>query len=137
VTPDLWGQVERFVKASAKRAATLPQFIEALKPRLACATVKPKWIAVGAHGEMPVVAVQDPHTGTLRHIVKFAARDDLREFGTRVIERADAKSVLARLYRETAWCVLLCRDRLERERPIEQQLNISRDDDDEEGETHA
>jgi hypothetical protein len=36
ITPDVWGQVERFVKAAAKRSRTLPEFLERLKPRVAC-----------------------------------------------------------------------------------------------------
>lgn len=39
-SPDMWEQIERFVKDSAKRAKTLPQFIESLKPRLACGSVR-------------------------------------------------------------------------------------------------
>lgn len=42
-----------------------------------------------------------------------------REFLTGVLARVDQRRVVDLLYRQTAYCVLLVRDRLERERPIE------------------
>lgn len=36
ITPDVWGQVERFVRAAAKRSRNLPEFLERLKPKLSC-----------------------------------------------------------------------------------------------------
>lgn len=62
-SPDMWEQIERFVKDSAKRAKTLPQFIESLKPRLACGSIRPRWMEVGIKGEVPMVVVTDPDTG--------------------------------------------------------------------------
>lgn len=121
VTPDLWGQVERFTKDAAKRARTLPQFVEALKPRLACATIHPRWTAIGEKGEVPMLVYTDPETGNFAYGVQRQAADQ-REFLTRLFERADAATAIGRLYRETAWIILLVRDRLEREKPIEQEL---------------
>lgn len=97
ITPDVWAQNERFVKAAAKRAPSLPGFIEALKPRMSCATLNPRAMTDGS----------DP------------AR---RTFLTETLDLADAPAVLDRLYHETAWVVLLVRDRLERERPVEAQI---------------
>lgn len=128
ITPDLWGRIERFVKAAAKRAQSIPQFIDALKPRLACATLNPRWMEVGMRGEVPLVPIHDPDTGAIRYILQPAADAGQREFLTRVLAGADAASVLHSLYRETAWVVLLVRDRLERERPIEARLDIDADD---------
>ncbi len=107
MTPDLWSQIERFVKSSAKRADTLPRFIETLKPRLACDTIHPA-AALAAPNILPV-------------------SPERRQFLTGVIERADQRDVLDRLYRETAYVVLLVRDRLEREKPIEAKLDAQLD----------
>lgn len=41
VTLDMWSKIERFVKSAAKRATSIPKFLEALKPRLACHTLHP------------------------------------------------------------------------------------------------
>lgn len=113
VTPDVWSQVERFVKASAKRAETLPRFLEALKPRLSCGTIDPRWMRAGMAGEIPAVVTDDG----VRLVV--AAEDGQREFLAGVFGRADHGAALERLYRDTAWVILLVRDRLERERPVE------------------
>ena len=53
IDPEVWGKVERFVKASAKRSASIPQFLEALKPRLMCATLSPKAMEVAMVGYPP------------------------------------------------------------------------------------
>lgn len=47
MTPDMWGQIERFAKAAAKRARTLPEWIEAFKPRLACDSLRPAAMEAG------------------------------------------------------------------------------------------
>jgi hypothetical protein len=125
VTPDLWAQVERFTKAAAKRSETLPRFLEALKPRLLCGTIHPRAMAVGLAGGIPLVR-------TARgELIQVGDAEERREFLTQVFERADHRAVLDLLYRETAWIVLLVRDRLERERPIESRFEstLSEDDD--------
>lgn len=111
IDPDCWAKCERFVKASAKRAESIPRFIEALKPRLCCDTIHPRWMEAGIKGLLPL-ANRDGSVSYLRDA-------DAREFLTGVLNACDEKLVLERLYKETAWAVLLCRDRLEREKPME------------------
>lgn len=120
-TPDMWAQIERFVKAAAKRADTLWTFIDGLKPRLCCGTINPRWMAIGAQGEIPLTPIFDAD-GKLSYTIQLAPAEDHREFLTGLIERADHRAILNRLYRETQRCVLHVRDRLERERPIEDRL---------------
>jgi len=114
ITPDVWSKVERFVKAAAKRSRALPDFIESLKPKMACGTIHPKWMEVGIKG---MVGIKDSFGGT-----SFIQRADTREFLTAVIADCDQRQVTKTLYSQTAWVVLLCRDRLERERPIESEI---------------
>lgn len=121
VTPDIWSQVERFVKDASKRSKTLPAFLESLKPRVGCGALKPRWMRVGLTGEIPLAVVSEG--GKLSYAVQVAPDEGAREFMTTVLEQADAKAVLARLHKETAWVVLLVRDRLEREKPVEDKLN--------------
>lgn len=117
VTPDMWAQIERFVKSASKRAPTLPRFLETLKPRLACGTLHPRWMETGIKGLLP-------RMDTAGH-AEYMQCADSREFLTAVLAAADQREVLARLYKETAWVVLLVRDRLEREKPIESQLTAA------------
>lgn len=124
VTPALWGQIERFVKSSAKRATTLPAFMESLKPRLSCGTVSPKWMEAGVKNDISLLAI--PKAGGTEFIQYQA--DDQREFLTGVLAEVEHRHVLDQLYRETGWIVLLVRDRLEREKPIEQNTDIQEEE---------
>jgi hypothetical protein len=116
VTPDLWGQVERFVKAAAKRARTLPGFLEALKPRLMCESIDPRAMRVGLEGAVTMVRLP---SGAFVQPRPDAER---REFLTEVLQSVNQAAVLRTLYRETAYVVLLVRERLERERPAESRI---------------
>ena len=122
VTPDMWSQIERFVKASAKRAENLPQFIERLKPRLMCGTIHPRAMEVGIRGTIPLVETADGA------FIQVANPPDQREFLTGVLRDCDQRRVLDLLYRETSWIILLVRDRLERERPIERRFETALDE---------
>lgn len=113
VTPDMWGLIERAVKSSAKRALDLNDFIEKLKPKLCCSTIRPSAMATGDDLNTVTMAV-DPETGELMQ------KQDLgrREFWTRILEEADHQVVLGRLYGRTSLIIALVRERLERERKL-------------------
>ncbi len=121
ITPDIWSQVERFVKASAKRATNLPRFIEALKPRLCCESLHPTAMSVGLSGTISLL-----RAGGEADI--YLSPDWQRQFLTRALDGVDQRAVLDMLYRETSWIILLVRDRLEREKPIEQTFETELDD---------
>lgn len=70
----------------------------------------------GVKGPVPLLALG---SGA---VLEVAAPEEQREFMVGVIERADQRAVLRKLYAETAWVVLLVRDRLERERPVESRI---------------
>lgn len=113
VSPEMWGQIERFTKASAKRARSPWDFIESLKPRLCCPSINPKWVEVGATGR--VVSLGD---GSFAEFPESGQR----EFLTGVLNEADGRAVVNALYKHTAWVIALVRDRLEREKPIESKF---------------
>ena len=115
ITPDVWDQVTRFVKASAKRSRTIPEFLDSLMPRLCAGSLKPKWLSVGYRG----LTAYTTSIGTTEYI----QQGEQREFMTGILETANHRLVLDRLFKETAWIVLLVRDRLEREKAFESQLN--------------
>jgi hypothetical protein len=117
ITPDVWAQIERFTKAAAKRATTLPRFIEAMKPRLCVGTIHPRWMEAGIQGVIPLGRRADGD------FVQVQPTTPPREFLTGVLAAVDHRIVLDLLYRETAWIVLLVRDRLEREKPLESRFS--------------
>jgi hypothetical protein len=122
ITPDMWGIVERAVKSVAKRAPNLGEFIEKLKPKLMCSTINPRWLKPnpwadvttegGAQIDDAAVRFKDGSFATF-------GNQDKRYFLTDILRDADDKEVLNLLYRQTALIVLLVRDRLEQEKPIE------------------
>jgi hypothetical protein len=112
ISPDMYGQIERAVKSVAKRASDLGEFIEKLKPKLMCPTIHPRWAKTMPDGIVSMKALPDG---------SFAQVQDQgqRQFLTDVLKEVNHRQVLDILYRKTALVILLVRDRLEREKPIE------------------
>lgn len=94
ITPNIWAQVERWTRSAAKRARTLPEFLDRFKPRVQCSGLQPRYCSTGAEAEG-------------------------REFLTGVLGQRDevlCREVIRRLYLETGYVIALVRERLERER---------------------
>jgi hypothetical protein len=113
ISPDMWGMIERAVKSASKRARDMGDFIEKLKPKLHCETIHPRWANTMPEGILTMKL--DPVTGELMQV----ADKGRRQFLTDVLQEVDHRQVLDFLYRKTALVVLLVRDRLEREKPLE------------------
>ncbi len=129
VTPDMWGIIERATKSSAKRALDLHDFIERLKPRLMCSTLKPKWMATDEEALLsPVTMAVNRETG---EIIQKQDKGR-RQFWVEILEQIDHQVVLDILYKKTSWVIALVRDRLERERPLEISGIIKENEGDEE-----
>ena len=116
VSPSMWEQIERFIKSSAKRAETIPTFIEKFKPKVMCGTISPRWCEAGVMNDIGLVSMGD---GSLLGV----SDDDRREFLTPIIAKCNEPAVRW-LYKEPSWIVLLVRERLEREKTIEKKLKI-------------
>lgn len=119
VSTEMWSQIERFSKGAAKRAKTLPEFIDKLMPRLCCSSISPKWMKIGQEGAL--LSLQDGC------FVDFGTNAESREFFTSLLESEESADVLRTLYNETTFVILLVRDRLEREKPIEKTLQQTPD----------
>lgn len=117
VTPDMWGIIERAVKSTAKRARDLGEFIERLKPKLMCSTIHPRWAQTLPEGVVTMKALPD---GSFAQVEEKGKR----QFLTDVLQEVDHQQVLDALYRQTALVILLVRDRLEREKPIEARFEV-------------
>ena len=116
ITPEMWGQIDRFTKSSSKRARNLPQFIDVLMPKLSCPSINPQWMQIGMTGR-----IVDISNGEFAEFTGTNTQG--REFLTSVLETEDTSIVLNKLYKETTFIILLVRDRLEREKPIESTFN--------------
>jgi hypothetical protein len=112
VTPDMWSMIERAVKSASKRAGDLGDFIEKLKPKLHCPTIHPRWANTRPDGIISMKIMPD---GSVVEVQDKGRR----QFLTDVLKEVDHRDVLDYLYRKTALVVLLVRDRLEREKPLE------------------
>lgn len=117
VSPEMWGQIDRFTKSSAKRARNLPQFIDALMPKLSCPSINPRWMQIGMTGR-----VLDMGAGQYAEF--NSTNTEAREFLTAVLETELTGETLEKLYKETTFIILLVRDRLEREKPIENTFDV-------------
>jgi len=122
ITPDMWGMIERAVKSSAKRAMDLNDFIEKLKPKLHCSTIKPQFMKTDLD---TFIMYRDLGTGEVYHLQD----EGKREFWVRLLEECDHEKVLERLYQRTSLIIALIRDRLERERPLEIKGIIKEEED--------
>ena len=111
VDKDMWGRIERFTKSCAKRAVDLPDFLEKFKRKMACESINPRYCDVGLN---KITMIEGPH-GELIH----KADEGKRQFLTEILSGVDDQKVIDVLYQKTAYVILLVRDRLEREKPIE------------------
>jgi hypothetical protein len=116
ISLDMWDKIERFTKSASKRAATIPEFIEKLKPKLKCHSLSPKWMEVGIKNDIGLFSRMNKE-GSVDYIELNSA--PRREFMTSVVQKSNQKEVLNALCNETAWIILLIRERLEREKPQE------------------
>lgn len=120
VSLDMWGMIERATKSASKRAGDLGDFIEKLKPKLHCPTIQPRWATTIPEGMISMRVLPD---GSIAQVEDKGRR----QFLTDVLQEISHREVLDYLYRKTALVVLLVRDRLEREKPIESRFTEEAD----------
>lgn len=132
VTPDMWGVISRAVSGCAFRSVDLWDFIEKMKPKLYVSELKPKWMKIG---DNPIVSMfVDYDTGEI--IQRSENKEERREFWTELLETADHEAVLEILAKKTSLVVALVRDRLEREKPYEAELEHLSDDESWDGDVY-
>lgn len=118
VTPEMWGQIQRFIKSAAKRSKTIPQFIDQFSKKMSCDSINPKWVEVAIKGRLfqsgnEFISIQQP---------------ERRQFLTEVLNDVDHKQVIKLLSNETQYIVMLVRDRLETEKPLESSFGVNEDE---------
>jgi len=115
----MWGQIERFIKSSAKRSKRLPSFIERLKPKLCCDSISPRWCEAGVKNDIGLISRVNS-AGDTEYIQPAGAAG--REFLITALNKTDGDEVVKVLFSESAWVVLLVRERIEREKPAEKYI---------------
>lgn len=111
---DMWGQIERFAKAAAKRSEGIDEFINSFKRKMACSTINPYWM----RNDIPAANAALLKDGS---IMSFGG--DLRAFGLEIFDdEENGKEIVDCVYAKTQIIILLVRDRLEREK------NFARED---------
>ena len=113
---DMWAQIERFCRSSAKRAEGIDQFVQTFKRKMACGTINPRYTRTGSAAN----AVFVPETGEIK-----VFGDDARDFGMDVFEQPAEKQeeIVNCLYNNTQAVILLVRERLEREKNMMEEEN--------------
>lgn len=110
---DMWGQIERFAKATAKRSEGIGEFTNDFKRKMACSTINPYWMknnflaanAIMLNGNAEIISFEN---------------EDLRSFGLEIFENEEkGKEIVECIYNKTQIIILLVRDRLEREKLFE------------------
>lgn len=111
---DMWGQIERFAKAAAKRAEGIDDFVESFKRKMACTTINPKWMKNDTKSANARI--------TENGDIMVFSNNENRSFGLDVFENEKlGKEIVDCIYKKTQIIILLVRDRLEREKMFEQE----------------
>lgn len=110
---DMWGQIERFAKAAAKRSEGIDEFINSFKRKMACSTINPYWFRND---------ISETNVAVLKNGTIMSFGKDLRAFGLEIFDdEENGKSVVDCIYSKTQIVILLVRDRLEREKMFAQE----------------
>lgn len=105
---DMWGQIERFAKAAAKRSEGIDDFVNSFKRKISCSTINPYWM----RNDIPAANAKILKDGS---IMSFGG--DLWAFGLEIFDdEENGKEIVDCIYSKTQIIILLVRDRLEREK---------------------
>lgn len=110
---DMWGQIERFAKASAKRSEGIDEFVDQFKRKMICSTINPYWM----RNDFSSANASVMEDGS---IITFSG-EDVRSFGLELFDGPDGAEIVDCIYRKTQIVILLVRDRLEREKQFVQE----------------
>ena len=116
---DMWGQIERFAKAAAKRSEGIDDFVNSFKRKIACSTINPYWM----RNDISATNAAVLKDGSIMSFV-----GDLRVFGLEIFDdEENGKEIVECLYSKTQIVILLVRDRLEREK-VFAQVDVKNED---------
>lgn len=109
---DMWGQIERFAKAAAKRSNGIDDFINSFKMKMACSTINPYWM----RNDVPAANATVLKDGSIMSFDR-----DQRAFGLEIFDdEENGREIMDCIYNKTQIIILLVRERLEREEMLKQ-----------------
>jgi hypothetical protein len=108
VSTKMWEQVTNFSKLAAKKSENLAEFLEYFRKPMKCTTVLPKY------------CLTEEHKGVLKtdkngSIIETSG-EEMKSFLTSEIENSDEKKIISTIIRETAFVIMLVRERIEIEK---------------------
>lgn len=103
----MWEQITGFAKLSSKRSRTISEFIEMFRKPMCCDAIKPNACSETSDGSVGQLL----DDGSI-----FVSGEKKREFATSVFENCKDEKVLDYLRMQTAYVILLVRERLENEK---------------------
>ena len=106
VSLKMWEQITNFSKLAAKKSTNLAEFIERFRTPMRCEVLQPRHCITS--GQKAVKVLDD---GSI-----FVSGEDARQFITALIGQSDDKKVISTIINETAFVIMLVRERLETEK---------------------
>ena len=74
---DMWGQIERFAKAAAKRSEEIDDFVNSFKRKMACSTINPYWMRNDISATNAIISKNREIMSNKTQIVILLVRDRL------------------------------------------------------------
>ena len=120
---DMWEQIERFTRRAAKRADDVSGFLNKFKREMACGTINPRWCKTGI-AQANATFMDDGS------VLVHGGEDGPRDFMISITESSaeEQKKIIETLYEQSECIILLVRDRLEREKPVEGRFSEVEED---------
>jgi hypothetical protein len=111
---DMWEQIERFARRSAKRANNVSEFLTKFKSLMACGTLNPRYCKTGIATSNAIVQEDGA-------VIVKGEQSQSRDFLVSITESSEEEqqNIVDCIYEQTQRIILLVRDRLEREKPFE------------------
>ncbi len=106
VSTKMWEQITNFSKLAAKKSTNLAEFIERLRKPMCCEVLMPRYCITDKKNAVKIL-----EDGSI-----FESGEDGRQFLTALLERANETKVLTSVINETAFVIMLVRERLEVEK---------------------
>ena len=107
VSTKMWDQITGFVRLSAKKSTNIPEFIDYFRKPMRCESITAKYCEVDGKQAAKMLS-----SGELF----VSGQTEQRQFLTSLLEQANQSKVLHALIKETAFIIMLVRERLEIEK---------------------
>lgn len=108
ISTKMWDQISNFTKLSAKKSTDCAKFLDQFSKRMKCDSINPKFLDIG----QPKTAQVTLENGGIIE----REDEEKRVFINDIIEKCNNTEVINTLINETAFVIMLVRERLEDEK---------------------